>query len=154
MHYLSCLPDPRLVSTEDCEKINTVMQRLSERYSVKVESVPACFKIYPTPENCRKHIIYTNQLGNEHGISERHRTMILNCCMNEYEKQLMENCLYSHGENGRQTLSNFYYVSISAEEKWVKNEAIRKAAREKKRLEKRQAKLLQQQEHITETPAA
>ena len=56
MAYLSCLPDPQIMTGEDCRHINAVMERLSAAYHIKVEAEPAYFKIYKTPENCRKYI--------------------------------------------------------------------------------------------------
>ena len=55
MTYLQCLPDPAIVSKEDCEKI---IGRLSLNGNIKIDAVPSNFKQYSAPENHRKYLFY------------------------------------------------------------------------------------------------
>lgn len=108
MAYLSCLPDPQIMTGEDCRHINAVMERLSAAYHIKVEAEPAYFKIYKTPENCRKYTLHTEVKDcDNNGLTDRERDMIMESCNNEQEKQLMRKCLYSYGECGILTRTSF-----------------------------------------------
>ena len=58
MTYLQCLPDPAIVSKEDCEKIHEIIGRLSLNGKIKIDAVPSNFKQYSAPENHRKYFFY------------------------------------------------------------------------------------------------
>lgn len=109
MTYLQCLPDPAIVSKEDCEKIHEIIGRLSLNGNIKIDAVPSNFKQYSAPENHRKYFFYMRPERNDgFELSQPEREMILNVCGNEHEKQLMENCIYTYGHNGIQEVRTFY----------------------------------------------
>ena len=58
MTYLQCLPDPAIVTKEDCEKIHEIIGRLSLNGKIKIDAVPSNFKQYSAPENHRKYFFY------------------------------------------------------------------------------------------------
>lgn len=153
MTYLQCLPDPTLVTEEDCEKIHKIMKRLISNGNVKIDIIHTEFKQYNAPENHRKYIFYMKPEGSEDcfDLSQPEREMILNVCEDEYEKQLMENCLYTYGCNGTQEIRTFYRSGKSRREKLYEAWLRRVEQARKKRLE-RQLKSAAEKEEWQEKP--
>lgn len=138
MTYLQCLPDPAIVSKEDCEKIHEIIGRLSLNGKIKIDAVPSNFKQYSAPENHRKYLFYMRPERNDgFELSQPEREMILNVCGNEHEKQLMENCIYTYGHNGIQEVRTFYRSGKSSMEKRYEAWFRRVEQARKRRLEKR-----------------
>ncbi len=138
MTYLQCMPDPTLVTKEDCERIHEIIGRLSSNENIKIDTVPSNFKQYSAPENHRKYLFYMRPERNDgFELSQPEREMILKVCENEYEKQLMENCIYTYGYNGAQEVRTFYRSGKSRMEKRYEAWLKRVEQARKRRLEKR-----------------
>ena len=138
MTYLQCLPDPAIVTKEDCEKIHEIIGRLSLNGKIKIDAVPSNFKQYSAPENHRKYFFYMRPERNDgFELSQPEREMILNVCGNEHEKQLMENCIYTYRHNGIQEVRTFYRSGKSSMEKRYEAWLRRVEQARKRRLEKR-----------------
>ncbi|MCI8660927.1 MAG: hypothetical protein HFG54_11910 [Lachnospiraceae bacterium] len=137
MTYLQCLPDPAIVTKEDCEKIHEIIGRLSLNRNIKIDAVPSNFKQYSAPENHRKYLFNMRPERNDgFELSQPEREMILNICENEYEKQLMENYIYTYGYNGTQEVRTFYRSGKSRMEKRYEAWLRRVEQARKRRLEK------------------
>ena len=138
MTYLQCMPDPTLVTKEDCERIHEIIGRLSFKENIKIDTVPSNFKQYSAPENHRKYLFYMRPERNDgFELSQPEREMILKVCENEYEKQLTENCIYTYGYNGTQEVKTFYRSGKSRMEKRYEAWLKRVEQARKRRLEKR-----------------
>ena len=114
MTYLQCLPDPAIVSKEDCEKIHEIIGRLSLNGKIKIDAVPSNFKQYSAPENHRKYFFYMRPERND-----------------GFELS------YTYGHNGIQEVRTFYRSGKSSMEKRYEAWLRRVEKARKRRLEKR-----------------
>ena len=90
MEHLYCLPEPSIMSKENCEKIHNIMARVSEQDKVNIKPEPVKINQTPCPSYYEKYRIYpkteTDLLHN----------MVFNVCKNQQEISLMNSCIYGY----------------------------------------------------------
>ena len=83
MNYMICIPSPRLVSREYCERIHNILARMSDQYRVN---------IVPEPVKMRQE-----RDGNgEAYLTSEEENMNLSVCRNPEEEALMKSCTYAY----------------------------------------------------------
>lgn len=83
MNYMICIPSPRLVSREYCERIHNILARMSDQYRVNIVPEPVKMRQGSCPDFYKKYRIYKDikdRDGNGRGISDlRGREHDLKC---------------------------------------------------------------------------
>ena len=58
MNYMICIPSPRLVSREYCERIHNILARMSDQYRVNIVPEPVKMRQGSCPDFYKKYRIY------------------------------------------------------------------------------------------------
>ena len=100
MNYMICIPSPRLVSREYCERIHNILARMSDQYRVNIVPEPVKMRQGSCPDYYKKYRIY-NDIKERDGNGEAYLTseeenMILSVCRNPEEAELMKSCTYAY----------------------------------------------------------
>ncbi len=100
MSYLVCIPDPSVVSRENCEKIHNILARMSDKYNLNIVPVPVKSKQGLKQDYYRKYYIYKD-IKEREGSGEAYLTaeeeeMILSVCRTPEEEELMKSCTFGY----------------------------------------------------------
>ena len=100
MNYMICIPSPRLVSREYCERIHNILARMSDQYRVNIVPEPVKMRQGSCPDFYKKYRIYKDikeRDGNgEAYLTSEEENMILSVCRNPEEVELMKSCTYAY----------------------------------------------------------
>ena len=100
MNYMICIPSPRLVSREYCERIHNILARMSDQYRVNIVPEPVKMRQGSCPDYYKKDRIYKDikeRDGNgEAYLTSEEENMILSVCRNPEEAELMKSCTYAY----------------------------------------------------------
>ena len=100
MNYMICIPSPRLVSREYCERIHNILARMSDQYRVNIVPEPVKMRQGSCPDFYKKYRIYKDikeRDGNgEAYLTSEEENMILSVCRNPEEVELMKGCTYAY----------------------------------------------------------
>ena len=84
MNYMICIPSPRLVSREYCERIHNILARMSDQYRVNIVPEPVKMRQGSCPDYYKKYRIYKDikeRDGNgEAYLTSEEENMILSVC--------------------------------------------------------------------------
>lgn len=73
MNYMICIPSPRLVSREYCERIHNILARMSDQYRVNIVPEPVKMRQGSCPDFYKKYRIYKDikeRDGNRGGVPD------------------------------------------------------------------------------------
>ena len=84
MNYMICIPSPRLVSREYCERIHNILARMSDQYRVNIVPEPVKMRQGSCPDYYKKY------------RTSEEENMILSVCRNPEEAELMKSCTYAY----------------------------------------------------------
>lgn len=106
-----CIPSPRVVSRENCERIHNILARMSDAYKLNIVPEPVKTKQSPCPDFYKKYRIY-KEIKERDGNGEAYllleeEEMILSVCRTPEEAELMKSCNYAYQYPSNLVLKSF-----------------------------------------------
>ena len=111
MNYMICIPSPRLVSREYCERIHNILARMSDQYRVNIVPEPVKMRQGSCPDFYKKYRIYKpvkeRDTNGEAYLEKEEEEMLLSSCKTEEEQELMKSCIYAYQYSAAIVLKSF-----------------------------------------------